>query len=204
MIQQRNFDTVSLHWDEEPRRVMLARDISASIQVQLALPQQWDALDFGCGTGLVTMQLAPLLQSITGIDSSSGMLDRLKDKIKNSGYSNVVTELCDVEKGTLPTGTYHLITSAMTLHHIENVVPLLTTLKTLLHPGGWVALADLASEDGSFHEDPTGIFHHGFAAEELTTMLEESGFTSISITAAANISKGERNFPVLLATAQSC
>lgn len=203
MAQQRNFDTAALNWDEEPRRVKVAGEIAAAIQEKIHFSKEWDALDFGCGTGLVTLQLAPALRSITGIDSSSGMLDRLGAKIQLSGYSNVRTELCDLGKGELPSGRYHLITSAMTLHHIEKIVPLLQSLKTLLHPGGWIALADLETEGGRFHDDPTGVFHHGFSVEELSVMLEKAGFSSISINTAAKIVKGDRTFPVLLATAQS-
>ena len=203
MTQIRNFDAVALNWDELPRRVTLANEVSAAIAAAVPLSEQLDALDFGCGTGLVTLQLAPSLRRITGIDSSTGMIERLKAKIAQFGFLNVSTQLCDLGKGELPTGKYHLITSAMTLHHIPEIIPLLKTLKTLLHPGGWIALADLESEDGSFHEDSTGIFHYGFSAAELTDMLEKAGFSSIVITTASTIIKGDRNFPVLLATAQA-
>lgn len=203
MTQQRNFDAAALNWDEEPRRVKVAWEIAAAIQKNIPFSKEWDALDFGCGTGLVTLQLAPALRSITGIDSSSGMLDRLGAKIQMSGISNVRTELCDLGKGELPEGKYHLITSAMTLHHIEKIVPLLQTLKTLLLPGGWIALADLETEGGRFHDDPTGVFHHGFSVAELSDMLGKAGFSSISINTAAIIVKGDQTFPVLLATAQS-
>lgn len=204
MTQLKDFDAVALNWDEEPRRVKLAGEISDSILKTLPLSGEWDALDFGCGTGLVTMQLAPSLRSITGVDSSSGMIDRLDKKIRQSGYTNVRTEMCDVDKGSLPTGKYHLITSAMTLHHVEKLAPLLQSLKALLHPGGWIALSDLESEDGSFHEDPTGVFHHGFSGDELSSMLATAGFTSIAVTTATKVIKGDRVYPVFLCTAQLC
>jgi hypothetical protein len=82
------------------------------------------------------------------------------------------------------------------------IVPLLLSLKKLLHPGGWVALADLESEDGSFHDDPTGIFHHGFSAEELSGMLKRAGFSSVVVTPVTKVIRGERSYPVLLARAQ--
>lgn len=201
--QKRDFNIAALHWDEEPRRVKLAGEIAAAMEEHLTLSPEWDALDFGCGTGLVTLQLAPALRSITGIDSSSGMIERLGAKIAQSGLSNVRAEVCDFDKGVLPAGKYHLITSAMTMHHIKEIVPLLQSLKNLLHPGGWIALADLESEGGRFHEDPTGVFHHGFSREEFTEMLGQAGFSSISVTVATNVVKGEQSFPVLLATAQA-
>jgi tRNA (cmo5U34)-methyltransferase len=202
MTQQRDFDAASLHWDEEPRRVKLAGEIADAILKNLPLSQEWDALDFGCGTGLVTLQLAPALRSITGVDSSSGMIDRLDRKILQSGYSNVRAELCSFDKGDLPSGRYHLITSAMTLHHVEKLAPLFRSFKALLHPGGRVALADLESEDGTFHEDPTGVFHHGFSADQLSSMLTMAGFSSITVTTATKVVKGDREYPVFLCTAQ--
>ncbi|MDD2540426.1 MAG: class I SAM-dependent methyltransferase [Desulfuromonadaceae bacterium] len=203
MTQLRDFNAAAAKWDEEPRRVKLASEIADAIIATIPLSTEWDALDFGCGTGLVTLQLAPNLQSVTGTDSSSGMINRLEAKIHDGGFSNVRAELCNLENGDLPTGRYHLITSAMTLHHIAEIVPLLRSLKTLLHPGGWIALADLESEGGRFHEDPTGVFHHGFSSEELSAMLAEAEFSSIAITTATKVVKNNQSFPVLLATAQS-
>lgn len=202
MTGRRDFDAAAMLWDEEPRRVKLAGEIASAIQERIQLSREWDALDFGCGTGLVTMQLAPALRSMTGIDSSAGMLSRLALKVQQSGISNVHTERCDPAQGELPPHTYHLITSAMTLHHVENIEPLLLSLKTVLHPDGWIALADLATEDGSFHEDPAGIFHHGFSAGELSGLLERAGFSSVSVSPVTNVIKGDRSYPVLLATAR--
>jgi 2-polyprenyl-3-methyl-5-hydroxy-6-metoxy-1,4-benzoquinol methylase len=191
-----------MQWDEEPRRVKLAGEIASAIQAHIHLSPEWDALDIGCGTGLVTLQLASSLRSITGADSSPGMLERLTAKIQQSGSANVHTELCDLAGGDLPSGTYHLITSAMTLHHIEKIEPLLQSLISLLHSGGWVALADLESEDVSFHEDATGIYHHGFSAEDHSGMLERAGFSSVAVTPVTNVIRSERSYPVLLARAQ--
>lgn len=203
MTQLRNFDAAAVNWDEKPRRVKLAEEISTAIAAAFPLSKEWEVLDFGCGTGLVTLKLAPKVRNVTGIDSSPGMIEQLKAKIEQSGFSNVRAELCDLGKGELPTGKYHLITSSMTLHHIAEIVPLLHTLKTLLHPGGWIALADLESEGGRFHEDPTGVFHTGFSSEDFIKMLDMAGFSSVSTTIAATIVKEDLSFPVLLATAQS-
>jgi len=203
MTQQRNFDAAAQQWDEEPRRVKLAGEIAAAIQQNIPLSHEWDALDFGCGTGLVTFQLAPFLHSITGVDSSVGMIDRLVAKITASAASNISAQLYDPNRGELPAQKYHLITSAMTLHHIENIAPLLASFRERLHPGGRVALADLEAEDGSFHEDSTGVFHYGFTPVELSGLLSNAGFSAVTVTTATAVVKGDCTFPVLLATAES-
>jgi len=201
MNGQRDFDSAAAAWDEEPRRVRLAGEIADAIVNALPLRPEWDALDFGCGTGLVTLQLAPCLHSIVGADSSQGMLDRLEAKIRATGIPNVRTGMADQILAEPVASRFHLITSAMTLHHIQDILPLFRSFHALLHPGGHVALADLEAEDGTFHDDPTGVFHHGFSREALTGLLRQAGFSSISVSSATEVVKGERHFPVLLATA---
>ncbi|HIJ88134.1 MAG TPA: class I SAM-dependent methyltransferase [Desulfuromonadales bacterium] len=203
MTKIRDFDKVAGSWDEEPRRVKVATEIATAIKNTLSLSTGWDAMDIGCGTGLVTVELAPYVGSITGIDSSCAMLEQLGEKVKASGNTNIKTALCDLSAGQLPEGKFHLIVSAMTLHHIKDPETLLSSLISRLYPGGWIALADLEAEDGSFHEDPTGVFHHGFSRTALTTLLESSGYVAISITKATIMQKGDRTYPVLLAVAQS-
>ena len=203
MTKIRDFDAVAGSWDEEPRRVKVATEVAAAIRNTLNLSTAWDALDIGCGTGLVTLSLAPQLGSITGIDSSSAMLAKLSEKVKTSGITNVKTALCDLSAGQLPEGKFHLIISAMTLHHIKDPETLLSSLRSRLYHGGWVAFADLEAEDGSFHEDGTGVFHHGFSRTELMSLLATSGFVSISVTEATLMQKGDRTYPILLAVAQA-
>ncbi|WP_168205995.1 class I SAM-dependent methyltransferase [Geobacter sp. FeAm09] len=200
-MERKNFDSAAATWDEEPRRVKLAADIGTAIKNAVPLSADWDGMDYGCGTGLLTLDLAPALHSMVGMDSSQGMVDRLTAKCAAAGITNTRALRCNLEQGELPAGPFHLVTSAMTLHHIPEIVPLLTSLRGLLRPGGWVALADLETEDGSFHEDQTGVFHHGFSREELEGLLARAGFVSIAVRSATTVRKGERVYPVLLAVA---
>jgi len=201
-MERRNFDAAALTWDEEPRRVRLAADIAAAIRETVPLSADWDGMDYGCGTGLLTFNLASVLGSIVGMDSSRGMVDRLNARCAESGIRNAHGVRFDLEQGEIPpAGPFHLIASAMTLHHIPEIVPLLTSLHGLLHPGGWIALADLETEDGSFHEDRIGVFHHGFSREELEMFLVQAGFASIAIRSVAAVQKREKTYPVLLAVA---
>jgi hypothetical protein len=66
--EKRDFDEAAPTWDQEPRRLKLASDVARAI-IEAAQPsREMDVLDFGCGTGLLTLQLQPLVRSITGID----------------------------------------------------------------------------------------------------------------------------------------
>lgn len=201
MSKTRDFDTVAEVWDEKPQRVKLAEDIANAMIEKLPLSDKWSAVDFGCGTGLVTLKLAPKLGTITGVDGSNGMLAQLNAKIAGGDVTNVSTITADEFVNLPESHSFDLIVSAMTLHHIEDIQQLFAIFKSRLKIGGMIALADLAAEDGTFHEDPTGVFHHGFKPEELTEKLTAAGFTSITVEQVATIVRGEVKFPVNMACA---
>jgi len=206
MPDQSNFDKKAASWDEEPRRVKLAREVANAIITAVQPTAEMDALDFGCGTGLLTLFLQPHLRSITGVDSSRGMLDVLAGKVREQGLANVRTLLCDVGRGERPDGRYNLIVSGMTLHHVPDLAPLFRLFYELLLPGGIISVADLDKEDGTFHDDPTGVHHFGFERHIIKEMLADAGFTDFSDTTGAVIQKGSsermRNYPVFLISAR--
>ena len=206
MPEHSNFDKKAASWDEEPRRVELARQVANAIVTSVKPTAEMDALDFGCGTGLLTLFLQPRLGSITGVDSSRGMLDILEGKVREQGLANVRALLCDVGRGERPDGRYHLIVSGMTLHHVAELAPLFRLFYELLLPGGTVSVADLDKEDNTFHDDPTGVHHFGFERPLVKRMLADAGFTEFRDTTVAVIQKGSldhvREYPVFLVSAR--
>jgi 2-polyprenyl-3-methyl-5-hydroxy-6-metoxy-1,4-benzoquinol methylase len=203
MQERRDFDTAAATWDEKPQRVRLGREVAAAMAAALPLSREWDAMDFGCGTGLVTLNLAPLLGSILGVDSSANMVEQLGAKAAKQGCANVRAVRLDLEHGELPDSRYHLITCSMTMHHIPDPLPLLESLRSLLRPAGYIAISDLEAEDGSFHGDPVGVFHNGFGHEQFRGLLRQAGFSGITISTVARVTRGERSYPVFLAIAQA-
>lgn len=202
---KRNFDKESATWDQEPRRLKLATDIARAI-VQAAQPNRnMDALDFGCGTGLLTLELQPAVRSITGIDSSPGMLDMLKSKVQSRQLPNVSACCLDLAMGAALPGTYDLVVSSMTLHHIKDIGPLLNKLSRALRLGGHLCIADLDPEGGQFHGNNDGVFHFGFPEAELRQAFAQAGLTDVRYRTAAEVSKPdaggrERLFTVFLMT----
>ena len=191
--EKRDFDKAAVSWDEIPLRVQLAEDVAKTIVRQVAISREMTALDFGCGTGLLTLQLQPLVKSITGVDSSQGMLDIFNSKIATANINNAGTLLLDIDKGGTLTGQYDLIVSGMTLHHIREIAPLLAQFHTVLAPGGTLCLADLDLDDGQFHNDSTGVFHNGFDRASLHRSFTDAGFVDVQDATAAKIEKQARD-----------
>lgn len=206
--EKRDFDKEAALWDEKPQRVKLATEVAEAMVQRVALTPTMEALDFGCGTGLLTLQLQPLVRSITGVDSSAGMLAVLEDKINRLQLANVRTLLCDLDQGERLTGRYDLVVSSMTLHHIREVDTLLRQWHDILAPGGTLAVADLDSEGGRFHgDDNTGVFHFGFDRAALSLSAAQTGFNELSVETATEIIKPDASgrpsrFTVFLLTAR--
>jgi len=203
--EKRDFDQAAATWDERPQRVKLAKDVADAVIRLAGVQPTMDVLDFGCGTGLLTLQLQPLVHSITGVDSSRGMLEILNGKISGRKLANARTVLCDLDNGDLLPGKYDLVVSSMTMHHIPKIAPLLAHFYRVLAPGGCLCVADLDDEGGRFHEDNTGVFHFGFQREMMRAWFAEAGFVGMVDDTAAEIVKNDADgtlarFSVFLTT----
>lgn len=201
MAGTEHFDRAAPTWDQVDRRVMLAQAVSGAIAARVPLSKDLAVLDFGCGTGLVTLALAPRVGAIAGADNSPGMLQELAAKAAAAGLPVLHLPLAADGSGPLG-GPYDLIVSSMTLHHVEDIPCLFRRLAEHLVPGGQVALADLDAEDGSFHDAGVAIHHRGFSRDQIQAWLEEAGFEDIHLDTAAVTRKGARDYPVFLATAR--
>jgi 2-polyprenyl-3-methyl-5-hydroxy-6-metoxy-1,4-benzoquinol methylase len=205
--ERKDFNKEAAQWDANPGRVKLAGEVAAAIIREIKPTREMEVLDFGCGTGLVTLKLQPLVKTITGVDSSEGMLNVLEGKIRAQGLSNIHARFVDFEKGGRVEGSYDLIVSSMTLHHVPDPAGLFTQWRGLLRTGGQVCFADLDAEDGSFHGDNTGVFHLGFEREHLKKLLRDAGYRDIRDTTATTMvkeieGKGKREFSIFLIVAK--
>jgi 2-polyprenyl-3-methyl-5-hydroxy-6-metoxy-1,4-benzoquinol methylase len=209
MVNQgkKDFDRESSTWDEDPGRVKLARDIAEAILKTIHITPDMEALDYGCGTGLLTLLIQPHVRHITGLDSSRGMLDVLDKKIQKCGLGNVTTKRLDLEKEEALEGPYDLITCSMTLHHAQRPDFLIKQLCNGLRPGGYLCIADLDPDKGRFHADNEGVFHFGFEKSLMQSLFAKSGLVHVRDMTAATITKkvgpeGMESFPVFLITGQ--
>ena len=183
--EKRDFDKEAAKWDENPARSKLADDIVRAISEQIDLTDDMDVMDFGCGTGLLALRLQPIVRSVTGVDSSKGMLDIFNEKIAKQKVDNVSTVLVDLDKGDPLRGNYDLVVSNMTLHHIKEIGPLLAQLYEVIAPGSYLCISDLDLDGGQFHEDNTGVFHFGFDRAALQEDFLKVGFDDVHLRSSA-------------------
>ena len=206
-MNQQHFNMKAVIWDENTIRAKLITDIFNSIKNTIPLRQDMKVLDFGCGTGALAMHLVPHVASITGADTSKGMLDVLNNKLAEQGINTVSLIQVAPEEYNMLRGPYDLIVSTMTLHHIENISSLLSSFHSLLTPGGILAIADLDSEGGLFHGDNAEVFHNGFDRDALAKQFEAAGFQEVRHTTSGEVTKPDANnemrtFSLFLITGQ--
>ncbi|MBN2117872.1 MAG: class I SAM-dependent methyltransferase [Anaerolineales bacterium] len=201
-----DFDERAKEWDSDPKKVERARAVADAIRKTIRLSTSMNALEYGCGTGLLSFALQSDLGCITLADTSQGMLDVLSAKIAGAGVTNMQPTRLDLAVDPLPAGRYHLTYSLMTLHHIDNTKDILTKFHALLEPNGYLLVADLDKEDGSFHTDGSTDVHLGFERGALQRQVEAVGFRNITFSTAYEIKKKineeEKIFPVFLMSAQ--
>ncbi len=182
-------------WDTADVRVNGAKKIANAIEKNIQLNKDMEILDFGVGTGLLGFEIAKKVKQVYGVDTSLNMLEKLQEKNTpelhiNTFHQNILEE--PIQK------TFDGVISSMTLHHVENLKHFFETIYKNIKKDGFLAIADLESEDGTFHSDNTGVHHFGFDTQELCTIVSKAGFKNISFEHANTITKPHNDFKVFL------
>ncbi len=201
-----NFDERAKDWDSDPAKVERACSVAEAIRKAVPLAAEMDALEYGCGTGLLSFALQSDIGQITLADTSQGMLDVLAEKIATAGVTNMYPVRLDLSNDPLPAEHYQLTYSLMVLHHIYDAKNIINKFYALLKPNGYLLIADLDKEDGTFHADGMTDVHNGFDRAELQKWVEVAGFGNVNFSTAYEIKKEisgtEKSFPVFLMTAR--
>jgi len=199
------FDIKAKEWDDNPERHKRTEAIAGAIIKTGILRKDMNAMEFGTGTGMLSFLLADRVKEIVMVDTSAGMIEKAIEKTKQRNTGNLFPVLVDLEKEKY-TGVHpDFIFSQMVLHHIPDTKAILKKFYDLLNANGYLSVADLYAEDGSFHGEGANV-HKGFDVKLLGKELEELGFRDIQTTECYIIKKTEsisaKEYPVFLMTAR--
>jgi SAM-dependent methyltransferase len=192
------FDERARTWDTPERRAR-AEAVADAIRAAVPLTRDMRAIEVGAGTGLLGLALAGDVGELVLADPSAGMLEVAREKLAVRGDAQVSAVHLDLLADPPPQPPFDLAVSLLVLHHLPDPVAALRAFGALLRPGGWLALADLETEDGSFHSaDAEGIHHRGFDPDRLAAAAADAGLVDASVRPATVIEKDNRQFPLLL------
>jgi len=201
------FDDKAKDYDNDPAKIERAQILAKEISDFLKEEKKLNAFEFGCGTGLVSYYLKDFFKTITLADNSEGMINVLKGKIEKENINNLNPILINLLHDDLTLEKQDVIYNLMTLHHIVELDKMISIFSSMLTKNGFLCIADLVKEDGSFHAHVSGFDgHNGFDKDELTSILLKNGFTVVHYKVFFEIEKesekGTKKYPLFLMIAK--
>lgn len=201
------FNAEAEEWDSNPFVHAMSQEAWKAIQRSVlgceggdAAAKKLDVLEIGCGTGLLSFEMAPSVNRLVAVDAADGMIAVLEKKLERPGAPTniqpVAVLLEDPEDASLPPADaadpagprlkFDLITSHLVLHHIPDLKPVLKTMLGCLKQGGMVALTDFEDfgpEARLFHPEHKmeGVERHGIPRGWMAQLMEEVGFADVKV-----------------------
>jgi ubiquinone/menaquinone biosynthesis C-methylase UbiE len=167
------FEQLAKRYDTE-ERMELAKVIVKEVRPELRNGKSKSFIDYGSGTGLISLELSNLVESILLVDSSKQMLEVANAKISHRGITNAKVHYSDFTQET-PEIQADIVLMSLVLLHIPDTKKILQKLFTILNDGGKLIIVDFDKNDKINHPK----VHNGFSHDELKKSL--SMFLSSSI-----------------------
>ncbi|MCG7407089.1 class I SAM-dependent methyltransferase [Paenibacillus sp. ACRRX] len=168
------FEMIAHSYDTS-ERIQIAKISSDAIREYVVDANRKNAIDFGCGTGLVGMNLLNDFNSILFLDTSQNMINQIKQKISDFNIQNVDTLCFDFEKGVLSDLRADYIFMVQVLLHINDVEFVLSKLFDVLNEGGHVLIVDFNKNEKVVSD----FVHNGFNQAKLTDIMTKIGYKNI-------------------------
>lgn len=165
---EHNFNHKAESFDS-PQNRFIADLIRQELEKQVVDFSDKHILDFGGGTGLVSLPLATQSKSVMLVDISDKMLEQAHLKVKKQAINNVHLLRQDLLSTPL-NQLFDIILVSRVLHHMSNIEETLNVFRNHLADDGQLFIADFVKTDTN---------HHGFHLVDLEGKLSQSGFSSV-------------------------
>jgi len=186
-----DWDEFAAHWEQDEQPRIFRDEAFASLMAHGVLSDTARVLDFGCGTGLLSEKLSPLVKEIIAVDTSRVMLDTLKAK----AITNVTALCADLDDPATRAGAawladLDLIVASSVCGFLPDYEKTVQTLSAALRPGGhfvqWDWLA--ADDDAEF----------GLPQARIGSALEGAGLEDVTVRQVFSVTFDGEALPVLM------
>ncbi|MDO8927699.1 MAG: class I SAM-dependent methyltransferase, partial [Bacteroidota bacterium] len=187
-------------WDKDKMHMDRSLAIAAGLEEMIPLEPRMKALEYGAGTGILSFLLKDRFAEITLMDNSTEMIKVCFEKTEYHKTNHILPICFDLEHKDYD-GHFDVIYNQMVLHPVVDYESIIGTFYSLLNPGGYLAIADLYPEDGSFH-GPDVQVHLGFDPENLAGIMKQIGFKNINYKTCFEVKRESAlKYPVFLLVA---
>ena len=101
------------------------------------------AADFGCGTGVLSVEIARWADQVYAIDQSRSVLQQAKARAEREGLTNVRFLRQDLHRLSLSDAMLDLVVISQSLHHVQEPRAVLGEAFRILKAGGRLILLEL-------------------------------------------------------------
>ena len=174
------FDKIAPEFDTDKRKKR-ALAVATELRRHITADNK-SAIEFGCGTGLLGLELCDCFKKLIFVDSSAGMIEQVNIKLAQLNNPALSAVCCDLMQ-EIPEGLdADCVFCSLVLHHIVDTGKVLQAFFNLLNTHGRLLIVDLNPDDGGFHAgDLRFIGHHGYEQKQLLRDGANAGFASCTV-----------------------
>ena len=145
------------------------------------LPRDWTIIDAGCGTGNASEFLAPHARRVIAVDASPTMLKAARKRL--ASFENIDFVRGELHALPLLPGSADAVVCVLVMHHMDSPELVTEEFRRVLRPGGSALIVDMLAHDREDYRRAMGHKHLGFSEERAASMLADSGFEQVRVTA---------------------
>lgn len=174
-MEKNHFEKMAKRYDTDDR-IELAKVITKEVRSELQQSKSKFLLDYGGGTGLISLELLDLVDSILLVDSSKQMLDVAENKIAYKEIKNARVHQADFTEEASEFKA-DIILMSLVLLHVPDTQKVLLELFNTLNDGGKLIIIDFDKNTKVSHPK----IHNGFSHDEMKQRLSDVGFKTNEI-----------------------
>ncbi|MEW4354365.1 class I SAM-dependent methyltransferase [Streptococcus pneumoniae] len=154
------FNKMADSYDTPERERVLGIIKKELIRLLAGTPRESVLLDYGCGTGLMSLPFEDRFESLFLVDIAEEMVEQVKQKCQVLGLSHVKAQI--LEQFQANEEKVDVIFVIQTLLHIPDTSQVFKELAGRLKEGGRLIIVDVLKND----QMSSHLIHHGFSEEE--------------------------------------
>ena len=167
------FNQMAVKYDT-PKNKHMAKRAADAIRNLLDESHKKSAIDFGCGTGLVGLDLLEDFKSMLFIDASIKMIEQVEKKLADKNTKKASVLCLDIEKDAQLPNKVDTIILSLVLHHIQDNHRLLTKFYETFNEDGQLLIIEMEKQ-----EKDSSDHGHGMDRSVLATTLAGIGYQNI-------------------------